>query len=121
MAHGRGRRPERVADVIKEEIAIMVMHGEIKDPRIGFVTITHVKLSPDMKDAKVYFSQIGSSGDKDESRQGLQSASGYIRRSLAKRLSLRHIPAISFHFDDSLEYAERIENVIRDIKKGGGL
>lgn len=121
MARGAGRRPERVADVIREEIAVMVLHGEIKDPRIGFITITHVKMSPDLKDAKVYFSQIGTTEEKEASREGLQSASGYVRRSLARRLNLRHIPSITFHFDDSLEYAERIENVIREIKKGGGL
>ncbi len=114
------RRSDRVGDLLKEEIASMVLHGEIKDPRIGFVTITHVKMTPDLKEAKVYFSQIGERALIEESREGLNSASGYIRRMLAGRLSLRHIPAISFIFDDSLEYSENIERIIRDIKKEGG-
>ncbi len=112
------KRIDRVGDLIKEEIAQMVLHGEIKDPRIGFVTITHVKLTPDMRDAKVYFSQMGAEADKSKSRDGLNSAVGYIRRSLAKRLSLRHIPMLSFVYDDSLEYSEHIEKVIREIKEG---
>ncbi|MDP2689349.1 MAG: 30S ribosome-binding factor RbfA [Deltaproteobacteria bacterium] len=112
-------RSERVGDLIKKEVASMILHGEIKDPRIGFVTITHVKLSPDFKDAKVYFSQIGSEKDKEKSRLGLNNASGYVRRALAKRLNLRHIPSVNFFFDDSLEYSERIEKVIKDMKEGG--
>jgi len=114
------RRSERVGDLIKEEIASMVLHGAIKDPRIGFVTLTRVDLTPDLKEAKVYFSQIGSAADKEKSAQGLNSASGFVRRALAKSLDLRHIPKITFLFDDSLEYAERIERVIREIKEGGG-
>ncbi|HBG45464.1 MAG TPA: 30S ribosome-binding factor RbfA [Deltaproteobacteria bacterium] len=115
------RRADRVGDLIKQEVASMILHGEIKDPRIGFVTITKAELTPDLKEAKVYFSQIGSDADKEKSRQGLTSASGYVRRSLAKRLDLRHIPKVMFLFDDSLEYAEKIERVIREMKEGGSL
>lgn len=114
------KRSDRVADLIKEEIASMVLHGDIKDPRIGFITITHVKMTPDLKEAKVYFSQIGSDHDKEMSRQGLNNASGYVRRNLAKRISLRHIPSVSFYFDDSLEYSEHIEKVLKDLKEEGG-
>lgn len=115
------KRSDRVGDLIKEEIASMILHGEIKDPRIGFVTITHVVLTPDMKDAKVYFSQIGTNADKEKSRNGLNNACGYIRRNLAKRLDLRHIPKVTFFFDDSLEYSDHIEKVIKGMKEGGGL
>ena len=115
------RRSDRVGDLLRKEIAGMMLHGEIKDPRVGFVTITHVKMSPDLKEARVYFSLIGSDADKEESRKGLESASGYIRRALAKRLDLKYIPHLSFAFDDTLEYSDHIEQVIREIKKGGGL
>lgn len=115
------KRSDRVGDLIKEEIASMVLRGEIKDPRIGFVTITHVKMSPDLKEARVYFSQIGEGQDVEKSREGLNHASGYIRRALAKRLDLKHIPAVSFFFDETLEYSEHMEQVMRDLKKGGGL
>ncbi len=115
------KRSDRVGDLIREEVASMILHGEIKDHRVGFVTITHVDMSADLKNAKVYFSQIGRREDKTKSREGLNHASGYVRRALAKRLSLKHIPTVSFFFDDSLEYSEHIEKVIRDIKKEGGL
>lgn len=115
------KRSERVADLIKEEIASLVLHGEIKDPRIGFVTITRVDLTPDLKEARVYFSQIGSDKDKSKSAEGLNSASGFVRRYLAKRLDLRHIPKVTFFFDETLEYSEKIERVLREIKEGGGL
>lgn len=118
---GGFKRSDRVGDLIKKEIASMILFGEIKDPRIGFVTITHVDLTPDLKEAKVYFSQIGTEKDREKSRDGLNNASGYIRRSLAKRLDLRHIPTVSFLFDDSLEYSDRIERVIKEMKEGGGL
>ncbi len=113
-------RSDRVADLIKEEIASMILHGGIKDPRIGFVTITHVKLSPDFRDAKVYFSQIGTDKEKEKSRSGLNSAGGYIRRALAKRLNLRHIPSVTFFFDDSLEYSDHIEQVIKEMNEKDG-
>jgi len=106
-----------VADLIKEEIASLILHGEIKDPRIGFVTITRVDLTPDLKEARVYFSQIGSDKDKDKSRDGLNNASGFVRRYLAKRLDLRHIPKVIFFFDETLEYSERIEGA--EGNKGG--
>ena len=120
MSYGQ-KRSERVGDLIKKEIASMILHGEIQDPRIGFVTITKVKMSADIKEARVYFSQIGSVEERANSLDGLSSASGYIRRNLSKRLDLRHIPSIHFHYDDSLDYSEHIEKVIKEIKKGDGL
>jgi ribosome-binding factor A len=115
------RRSDRVADLIKEEIASMLLRGEIKDPRVGFVTITGVKLTEDLKSAKVFFSSIESSGEGsvENIKRGLMSAVPYIRRALAKRLRLRHIPEVSFEFDRSLEYAARIEEVLKKIKEGG--
>ncbi len=110
------KRSDRVGDLIRQELASMIVYGEIKDYRVGLVTITHVKMSPDLKDAKVYFSQIGSDQEKDESRQGLNSASGYVRRELAKRLSLKHVPTVRFFFDDTLDYSDHIEKLIKGIK-----
>lgn len=115
------KRSDRVADLIKEEIASLVLHGAIKDPRIGFVTITRVDMTPDLKEARVFFSQIGSDEDKEKSANGLNNASGYIRRHLAKRLDLRHIPAVTFLFDESLEYSDRIEKILKNMKEGGSL
>jgi len=112
------KRSDRVADLVREEIASMILHGEIKDPRVGFVTITVVKMTPDLKEAKVYFSRIGGPEEKRHSVEGLTSAGGYIRRNLAKRLNLKHIPSLSFFFDETLEYAEHIDEVLEKIKRG---
>ncbi len=110
------KRSDRVGDLIRQEVASMILCGEIKDYRVGLVSITQVVMSPDLKDARVYFSQIGSDHEKAESRHGLNSASGYVRRVLAKRLSLKHIPTVRFFFDDTLDYADHIEKVIKGIK-----
>lgn len=97
----------------------MLIHGEIKDPRIGFVTISHVQMTPDLREARVYFSQIGSDKDKEKSRAGLMSASGYIRKHLAKALDLRNVPSVSFHYDSSFDYGDRIDKIIKEIKDEG--
>jgi ribosome-binding factor A len=111
------KRSDRVGDLIRQEVASMIIHGEIKDYRIGLVSITQVMMSPDLKDAKVYFSQMGSDQEKAKSREGLNSASGYVRRALAKRLSLKHIPTVRFFFDDTLDYADHIDRVLKGIKE----
>ncbi len=110
------KRADRVGDSILREIASMLLHGEIKDPRIGFITITHVKLSADLKDAKVYFSQMGTKEEIENSLEGLGSAVGYIRRTLGRRLNLKSAPAVRFFFDDTLEYAEHIDELLHEIK-----
>ncbi|MEK7802909.1 MAG: 30S ribosome-binding factor RbfA [Deltaproteobacteria bacterium] len=110
-------RSERVGEEIRKEIAMMLF-GEIHDPRIGFVTITKVSVTKDLRHAKVFFTMRGSEEEREKTSEGLQSASGYIKRELGNRLKLRHIPELIFKFDDSLEYASRIEEIIKDIHKG---
>lgn len=110
-------RSERVAEEIRKEVATMLF-GEIHDPRIGFVTITKVQVSKDLRHAKVYFSILGSDEEKEKTMEGLQSSSGYMRRETGKRLKLRYFPELTFKFDDSLEYASRIEKIIKEIKSG---
>lgn len=110
-------RSERVAEEIRKEIATMLF-GEVHDPRIGFVTITKVAVTKDLRQAKVYFSMMGSDEDKEKTLQGLQSAGGYMRREIGKRLNLRYFPELTFKFDDSLEYASNIEKILKDIKSG---
>lgn len=110
-------RSERVAEEIRKEVATMLF-GEIHDPRIGFVTITKVQVSKDLRHAKVYYSIIGSDEEKEKTMVGLQSSSGYMRREIGKRLKLRYFPELTFKFDDSLEYASRIEKIIKEIKSG---
>jgi len=87
----------------------------LKDPRIGFVTITGVKLTDDLHLATVYFSVIGSDEEKKATEQGLNSARGYIRKELGKNLRMRYIPDIVFRYDVSVEYGSRIESLLKEI------
>ena len=110
-------RSERVGEEIRKEIAMMIF-GEIHDPRIGFVTITKVSVTKDLRHAKVFFTMRGSEEEREKTSEGLQSASGYIKRELGNRLKLRHIPKFILKFDDPRKSASRIEEIIKDIHKG---
>ena len=101
--------------MIRKEISQILLE-ELKDPRIGFVTVTKVALSDDLRIAKVYYSVFGGEQDKEASYEGLESARGYIKRELGKRVRLKYMPEITFMFDDSLEYGEHIEGLLRDVK-----
>ena len=100
--------------MIRKEISEILV-GELKDPRIGFVTVTKVAVSNDLRAAKVYYSVFGGEQQKEEASQGLESAKGYIKRELGMRVRLKYMPEIQFLFDDSLEYGEHIEELLRDI------
>ncbi len=113
-----GKRSERVADLIRKEISEMLLKT-IKDPRIGFVTITKVSVSDDYRSAKVYFSVPGSLEERQRSVEGLNSAKGYVRKELGRRIRLRYTPEIFFKFDPSIEYAIHIGEVFRQIKEEG--
>ena len=117
MVRMEGKRSERVADLIQREVAEMLVKS-IKDPRIGFVTITKVTVSEDCRFAKVYFSVAGTLAERESSGKGLNSAKGYIRKELGRRLRLRYTPEIVFQFDPSIEYAIHMEEVIRNIHRG---
>jgi ribosome-binding factor A len=109
-----GKRAERVADLIHKEISEMLVRS-IKDPRIGFVTITRVTVSDDIRLAKVYFSVTGDQEERERSMTGLNSARGYVRKELGRRMRLKHTPDITFHFDPSIEYAIHIAEVIHQL------
>lgn len=110
-----GKRSEKVADLIQKEISEMLVKT-IKDPRIGFVTITRVTVSEDYRSAKVYFSVLGTREERERSMEGLKSAKGYVRKELGRRIRLRYTPEIIFRFDPSIEYAIHIEEVMRHLK-----
>ena len=117
MVRMEGKRSERVADLIQREVSEMLVRS-IKDPRIGFVTITKVTVSEDCRFAKVYFSVAGTLAERESSGKGLESAKGYVRKELGRRLRLRYTPEIVFQFDPSIEYAIHMEEVIRNIHRG---
>ncbi|MDO8445296.1 MAG: 30S ribosome-binding factor RbfA [Deltaproteobacteria bacterium] len=109
------KRKDRVGDLLHQEISQLLIKG-VKDPRIGFVTITGVEVSDDLKEAKVYYSVIGTDEEKKAAEIGLKSSAGFIRKELRKVLALRHIPNLHFRFDSSLEYGARIERILREVK-----
>jgi ribosome-binding factor A len=105
------RRHDRLADQIRTEVAGIV-EGELKDPRIGFVTVTRVDLSRDLSHARVRVSVLGDDTVREESLSGLVSAAGYVRREIAHRLRLRRTPEIEFVLDRGAEQSARIEELL---------
>jgi ribosome-binding factor A len=112
-------RPERVQEALRQEISKVALE-EIKDPRVGFLTITRVELTKDLRYAKVYFSVLGGAKEKALALKGLNSAKGYIKGVVADRISLRLVPDISFRIDESIEHTEEIFNMFKKIKKKEG-
>lgn len=107
-------RVHRVGEQIKKELSHLFQH-ELKDPRIGFVTVTGVEMSGDLQQAKVYISVFGENQQKEDTLQAIEKASGFIRSEIGKRVRLRHTPEIIFKIDESIEYGQRIEQLIRDV------
>lgn len=93
----------------------MLLRG-LKDPRIGFVTITAVDMTPDLSLARVYYSLIGSSDDRKSTAAGLKSSAPYIRQQLGRVLRLRFIPEIQFEYDTSVEYGQHIEKLLSEVR-----
>lgn len=108
-----GRRHERVAEEIRHEVSAMLA-GELKDPRLaGLVTVTEVRLSPDLKQARIFVSVLGSEEEQDSAHAALTSAAGFVRHELTERLQLRRAPAVEFILDRSEQYGQRIEDLLR--------
>jgi ribosome-binding factor A len=112
-------RAEKVQEFIKQEISKMVLN-ELKDPRIGFVTVTQVEVDNDLRHAKIYVSLMGSDEQKANTWQGLQKALGYMRSEVGKRIRLRLTPELSLHLDESLDYSTRIQELLLKIKREEG-
>lgn len=106
------QRKDRVADAIKEEVSALLRRG-LKDPRIGFVTITDVEVTPDLRHAKIFYSVVGDAAAHAASQKGLDSATGFVQSHLGKRLRLRNTPAIEFRYDPSVERGARIEQLLK--------
>jgi len=108
------KRSDRVADLIKVELADIIFR-QIKDPRIGIVTITDVRMTDDLKLARVYFVEMGKDICEPATKNGLEQATSFLKRELGKRLKLRHIPDIIFLLDESFAYGSRIEKLLAEI------
>lgn len=108
------QRARRVGEQIQKEVSALLVKG-LKDPRIGFVTITGVEVTPDLHLARVYFTVMGDVAARTETEKGLKSSAPFIRRELGRRLRMRYVPDILFQYDSSLEYGNRIESLIQEI------
>lgn len=109
-------RANRVGEQMKKELGDIIGR-KIKDPRIGFVTVTDVQVSGDLQLAKVYISVLGDDEQRQNTLKGLAKAKGFIRSEIGQRIRLRKTPEISFEFDESIDYGHRIETLLHEINK----
>ncbi|MBP7055892.1 MAG: 30S ribosome-binding factor RbfA [Candidatus Omnitrophica bacterium] len=114
-----GVRPERAQEAIRQEISIII-NNELKDPRLGFITVTGVELTKDMRYAKVYFSVLGEDKAKFLALKGLKSAKGYIKGRLGDKIKLRFMPEIEFKIDETLERTEEVFRILDKLNKEKG-
>ncbi len=108
------KRADKIAEAVHELISGLLIKG-VKDPRIGFTTVTAVKVTDDLRLATVYFSVIGDDSEKKTSEQGLNSARGFIRKEMAKALRMRFVPDVVFKYDESVDYGRHIDSLLNEI------
>lgn len=107
-------RAHRVAEQMKKELGEIISR-KTKDPRIGFVTVTDVQVTGDLQQAKVFISVLGNDEDKENTLKGLAKATGFIRSEIGQRIRLRKTPEISFEFDESIQYGNKIEKLLKEL------
>ncbi|HEY6784029.1 MAG TPA: 30S ribosome-binding factor RbfA [Gemmatimonadales bacterium] len=113
----RSHRPERVAELVRQTVGAFLT-GDVRDPRIGFVTVTGVEVTADLSHANVQVSVMGTEEEKTRSLEGLASAARFLRAQLSKELTLRTSPELHFRLDRGLEHAQRINQVLKDLRSG---
>jgi ribosome-binding factor A len=112
MAHGS--RPARIGDQIRLELSELLAR-QVKDPGVGFVTIVDVRVTPDLQIARVYYTSLGDEQARAQTRRALDRALPFLRRQVGQRLQLRRVPELEFFYDETIERADRIERIIRDL------
>jgi ribosome-binding factor A len=101
---------------MQKEISALLLKG-LKDPRVGFVTITGVSVTPDMHLARVHYTVYGDDKQRADTQKGLKSAVPFLRRELSRRMRIRYVPDLIFEFDKALEYGNRIDSLLRQLKE----
>jgi ribosome-binding factor A len=112
----QGPRPARIGEEIRIELSMLLMR-EVKDPGVGFITLTEVTVTPDLQIARVYYTTIGDDKARQQTRRALERAKPFLRRQVGRRLQLRRVPELEFFFDESVERGDRIERIIQDLHK----
>ncbi|MGE5592679.1 MAG: 30S ribosome-binding factor RbfA [Betaproteobacteria bacterium] len=108
-------RVERVAEAIRSEVAD-ILAREIKDPRLGFATVTDVEVSDDLRHVKIFVSVMGDKAQVDETMAALESATGFVRSEIGRRIRLRHTPEIVFRYDTSIKRGARVFELLKEIQ-----
>lgn len=103
-------------ELFKEETSA-ILQRNLKDPRIGFVSVTDVELTPDLRHARIFVSIYGDAEAKARTMEGLRSAEGFVRTELAHRIRLRHVPEVTFRIDESIEQGDRVNRLLRQVTK----
>ncbi len=109
------KRSQRVGDLVREEVAEIIMY-RLKDPRLGFITVTGAEMTPDLKLARIFVSVL-KEDERDLTLEILNSATGFMRSILRKRLKMKFIPDIEFRLDKSIEYGDRIDRLLNKISR----
>ena len=107
-------RIARLRELFKEETST-ILQRDMKDPRIGFVSVTDVELSPDLRHARIFVSVYGDAEAKARTMEGLRSAEGFVRTELARRIRLRYTPEVTFRIDESIEQGDRVNRLLRQV------
>jgi ribosome-binding factor A len=110
-----GNRPERVGEAIRDELSTLLAR-DVHDPGVGFITLTTVKVSPDLQLARVYYTSMGDEKALRETAKALGRATPFLRRQVAQRLRLRRAPELQFFYDESIAHQDRIERILQDLK-----
>lgn len=111
----QGSRPDRVADQIRKELSILIAR-QVQDPGIGFLTVTRVKVTPDLQQARIFYTIIGDEKARKETARALGRALPFLRRQVGQRLRLRLVPELQFMYDETIEQQDRVEKIIQDIR-----
>ena len=109
------QRPTRVGEQIREDLTELISR-EVHDPGVGFITITRVEVTPDLQQARVYYTTLGDDKARRETRRAMERATPFLRRQLGRRLRLRRIPELQFFYDESIERHDRIERILQDLQ-----
>ena len=109
------QRPDRVGEAIRDELSQLLVRA-VHDPGIGFITLTRVKVSPDLQAARVYYTTMGDEQAQRETAKALKRASPFLRRQLGQRIRLRRVPELEFFYDESIAQGDRIEQILQELK-----
>lgn len=116
MSKGGSRRPDQVAEAIRGVLAEALLRGEVRDPRVGLVTVSRVEVNRDMSVAVVWVVPHGEEEERDAAVEGLRSAAGYLRGFVAREMTTRTVPELRFERDRGLEHAQRIDQLLADLR-----